>query len=170
MPLKRILHTAVFLLCIASFTAAQGCTVQTSQQSEDVSHDTISSDEVESKAEYTEYLKEFGIDFSEIVASEEGEIIQHDAEQDFASLRFEIKEGLEETARNRISERYGKELDEEDIIYPGSSQDKYLQMVNSENIIASWYGFKNGTKGAMTRSFQIFLTENDNTYFVYFFG
>lgn len=175
---KYIVPAATILSCIIAAAVMQGCNTQTEQQSSTVSpqssvtsaNSTESTNEESNNTEYTEYLKDHGIDLSGIVVSEEGKIKRSDTEQDFASLRFEIKKDQEETARNRIKERCGDEFDEEDIIYPGLTQDEYLKKANSENIIASWYGFENGTHGAKTRSFQIFLTEKDGTYFVYFEG
>lgn len=64
---------------------------------------------------------------------------------------------------------WGKEVEASEIIRPQGATEKYLKMVEFENIVANWYHFING-KIVKTRSFELFLTESNGTYFVYFFG
>ena len=152
-----------------------GCTIQTSQNSQisqysETSVQSINQSNISNNYnDYIEHVKSHNIDFFDYVVEGEGDIKTNDSYGYNSSIRFKVADNQVENARRSLSKQLGDELEISEETLPHNSSNKYMQMIEKEKVIANWNKLENGYDGAKTHSIEIFLTENDGTYFIYFF-
>ena len=171
---KNTLYVIICLICI--IFCMFGCTIQTSQNSQisqysETSVTSINQSNISNNYnDYIEYVKSHDIDFFDYVIKGEGNIKTNDSYgYSSASIRFKVADNQVENVRKSISKQLGDELKICEETLPHNSSDKYMQMIEKEKVIANWTKLENGYDSAKTHSIEIFLTENNGTYFIYFF-
>ena len=172
---KNTLYVIICLICI--IFCIFGCTIQTSQNSQISQYSETSVTSInQSNADisnncndYIEYVKSHNIDFFDYVVEGEGDIKTNDSYGYNSSIRFKVADNQVENARRSLSKQLGDELEISEETLPHNSSNKYMQMVEKEKVIANWNKLENGYDSAKTHSIEIFLTENNGTYFIYFF-
>lgn len=169
---KNTLYVIICLICI--IFCMFGCTIQTSQNSQisqysETSVQSINQYNISNNYnDYIEYVKSHNIDFFDYVVEGEGNIQIDNANDYNASIRFKVADNQVENVRKSLSKQLGDELESEETL-PHNSSDKYMQMIEKEKVMANWTKLENVYDNAKTHSIEIFLTENNGTYFIYFF-
>lgn len=170
---KKTLYAIICLICI--IFCMFGCTIQTSQNSQisqysETSDQSINQSNISNNYnDYIEHVKSHNIDFFDYVVEGEGNIQIDNANDYIASIRFKVADNQVENVRKSLSNQLGNEIEISEETLPHNSSNKYMQMIEKEKVIANWTKLENGYDGAKTHSIEIFLTENDGTYFIYFF-
>ena len=116
---------------------------------------------------YAAVLEEIGISISDLVKEEEGEI----TENQYAYLRFLIREDGEEELRERLTRSCGEPEDIPADQLPGYMGHEIAAKMKSEELSGVWFYFGAGEGTKKTRSAELYLTKDgQGSIHLYFFG
>ena len=161
--------TAILVIGFVAIILQTGCESKQTPKP-DTENTTISNidmapakEEIE-KMKYSEYIMKYGIDISNDIAAEDGEINQNGA-----FFCFTLKEGRQGNVRAKLKKCCGEELEIDINTMPGFLGHPVAQKLKSENLVAEWERLDAGTNGAFTHPIYIYMTENNSVYYLYFF-
>lgn len=164
---KSIIKLTVILLAVVCLTAASaGCAANTeSSQASSAQQDVT---EGSNNMDYTEYVKDLGIDLTGTVAAEYGEIKGSD--DPYAYICFTLGEGKRESAEKILNEACGRMREVNPETIPAYLNHPIAVKMKSETMIGSWKTGISGANGAKSRILTFYLTEQNGVNDLYFFG
>lgn len=165
---KIIRFTAIMLAVVCLTAAAAGCAKNNESQTAAALSEQSVTEEVNNDMNYTEYIKGFGVDLSGAVISEDGEITK--SEYEYAYICLTLGEGNRSEAERLLSEAYGKMREVNTEQLPAFMNHRLAEKMKSESMIGAWKIAMSGSNGAKSRIITVYMTENNNICYLYFFG
>lgn len=162
---KSIMKLVTIILAGVCFTAAAGCAHNT----ESATASSMQSDitEENSKMNYTEYVKNFGIDLTGMTIEEDGEIKNDD---EYAYICFTLKDGKCQNVEKLLSDKCGKIREVNPKTIPAYLNHRIALKMKSETMIGTWKIGMSGKDNRKSRILTFYLTEQKGTNYLYLFG
>lgn len=157
--------TALILAAVCLTAAAAGCAANKEPPS--TASAQTDTTEGNSTMEYTDYIKELGIDLAGMTADEDGEITSGG---EYAYICFTLVDGKRTEVEDLLNEVCGRMREVSPETIPGYQNHRLAEKMKAETFIGKWKMGISGKNGQKSRILTFYMTEQNGISYLYFFG
>ena len=157
--------TAFFIVVLCMIITGASCAAESEHSINEPQH--IDASNNTTTVSYIEYIKNFGIDLTDVTTLEDGEIKD---DNEYAYICVTVVDGKLEDVKNQLNQVCGKMREVDLINIPAYQNHRLAEKMKKETIIGEWKKSITGKNGQKSRVITFYLTEQFGKDYLYIFG